>query len=1654
MSIDIRKRQYLPSSFAAKAAAKAVHNHQHQKQQQQQQLLQQQYHQQQPHNYQQAVETNIIHPNEYPIASHEHNNDQDMYYGYNDTNETILSTVHTNASSNSSSNRNSNNSSHQTQQQQQQVDKVVESVANANKRLSQASNTSNKRKSENRIGPWKLGRTLGKGSTGRVRLAKHSVTGELSAVKIIPKSIIKNDDDDDNDRDDNDQDQSHNNNNNSNKKKNKKKRNQKIDQNGLPYGIEREIIIMKLISHPNIMGLYDVWENQNELYLVLEYVEGGELFDFLIRNGRLTEGQAIFYFRQIIKGVQYCHQYNICHRDLKPENILLDNDHNIKIADFGMAALETKQKLLETSCGSPHYASPEIVTGKNYHGSPSDVWSCGIILFALLSGHLPFDDPNIRKLLLKVQTGRFHMPSSLSADAKDLIWSMLRVDPTQRIKINEILNHPLLQKYPESVTNTNDTKNDANTNNSPLEKIDLSQPVLEIDKDILNNLQTLWHGLPIPDILKNLQNNKINSEKMFYHLLSKYKKDHINDSDNSYYTIHNHSSTSCHDDSRLNRSSHDSYHIQQQQQQQQQQQHSRPTTSNIPTSTSTIIKTTIHDEKGNIVKSSIKEIPNTLIAHTIAPTSTSTAAPIRATVTATSAATNNNTNIFDNSSLLNSIGFTNVSNNQATRQQQSNNSNNMHNNDQRISPNRRNRQPLRSRSSNKINIQNNQDGHPQIIASSSFKKSVSFSNKNRKNNRPALVPADNNAVLETSKGIAMRKRKTNWAYKPHEQQQQQQQQLTQAQVKQQQQMQNVISQKSPKNKSPVAKSQVSPNRRSLISPTRSKRNNAKFEMNPKDLPKIPDNLLEFKYLVDSIFDENPISLLSNSNIQKELNNSIILESSNKNSDVIGTREKKIEVTNLATNGNTNFQIYSDSINTANSPNIAVPAVPTAPGEDSTATLNRLKELELRLAARNNDYLSKKIDNIGKASNSSLGKATSSTRDLHSKLTFSDLTNEINPVIVTRDVKNDSNKRNVPHTSTVSYQTTSTAKSTDSFNTATTSVVHSDTSHGSNLLSLGKTSKLSNKVQDSNQPLKLDNHNKQSHQFSGSTLDPKRGVNPASLSNFSLDSNGASAVLSKFGVKVNRLGDLTSIDALNNTSAFTPRKTSDNTKNSNIGRHVGSFGKPRLSSTSIGNSKSTSTRDLNSFLNSSLTFSQYNSRNNSNINSSINNNSTLNIDKNESKSSISKPTHLNSMEMINEKLEINSKEFNNDSSEKTLKKVPVQDSVADNKKNDVTDDRYDDRFKEAEGDLKENSHITKESQLNITEQQFPAIRFSLTHNSNLNYGFVDDGSFDTRNNKLFVTPEKEKEKELKNIKNQHLENSNTENSVLKDSSNENSNKITNKIRDAEIATITQAKIRKPPPPVSSDFEEKVKLSQRNKSSTEPHTPMGMPNPPNKNNVFIKGPDILNKNNEKTALYRKLSTRRKAKPKSNKRTASGNQSSADESSRPSWFKRLFSSLAKPNEKEAQVPSKTNYVKPLAPSYYKTNSMTVPVKVQNETKNNVTNSFPKRRKSIFKLNEHWFESTSLTCAEASDALIKEFDVRPSITIMNIDNGPKGTSITVFVLDSEERELKVTIYIEDQDGAEYGFKGCYIKLVRNEGSHRLFRSCCENIEWFVKIL
>ncbi len=253
----------------------------------------------------------------------------------------------------------------------------------------------------------------------------------------------------------------------------------------MPYGIEREIIIMKLLNHKNVMKLYDVWENDTDLFLIMEYIEGGELFDYLVSKGLLHEREAVEFFKQLISAVNYCHSFNICHRDLKPENILFDSNHQLKIADFGMAALENKNKLLETSCGSPHYAAPEIISGLNYHGKPTDIWSCGVILYALLSGKLPFDDQNISNLLKKVQSGNFEIPSFFSIEAKDLILKMLQINPLKRIKVDEILNHPLLLKYYPNLSKEYPISLYSQLNLNGILNKNL------IDENILNNLLTL-----------------------------------------------------------------------------------------------------------------------------------------------------------------------------------------------------------------------------------------------------------------------------------------------------------------------------------------------------------------------------------------------------------------------------------------------------------------------------------------------------------------------------------------------------------------------------------------------------------------------------------------------------------------------------------------------------------------------------------------------------------------------------------------------------------------------------------------------------------------------------------------------------------------------------------------------------------------------------------------------------------------------------------------------------------------------------------------------------------------------------------------------------------------------------------------------------------
>ncbi|KAI9209096.1 SADB-short [Polychytrium aggregatum] len=276
-----------------------------------------------------------------------------------------------------------------------------------------------------RVGPYILGKTLGVGMTGRVKLGIHMQTKQRVAIKIISKKMIG-------------ANGGSNNGNNGGGKDNTASENKKV---------EREITIMKLVSHPHVLQLYDVYETDTELFLVLEHVEGGELFDYLVKRGRLSENEALKFFQQIIFGLDYCHKHLICHRDLKPENLLLDKDLNVKIADFGMASLQITGKLLETSCGS-HLCALDRQQGTKYDGPTSDIWSCGVILFALVTGSLPFDDENIRKLLGKVKSGVYIIPEHVNPSIKDLIRKMLTVDPSKRITMAEIMAHPWFCSIP------------------------------------------------------------------------------------------------------------------------------------------------------------------------------------------------------------------------------------------------------------------------------------------------------------------------------------------------------------------------------------------------------------------------------------------------------------------------------------------------------------------------------------------------------------------------------------------------------------------------------------------------------------------------------------------------------------------------------------------------------------------------------------------------------------------------------------------------------------------------------------------------------------------------------------------------------------------------------------------------------------------------------------------------------------------------------------------------------------------------------------------------------------------------------------------------------------------------------------------------------
>lgn len=236
-------------------------------------------------------------------------------------------------------------------------------------------------------------------------------------------------------------------------------------------------------------------------YLIMEYVEGGELFNFIHEHSGLDEMHVVHIFRQIIAALIYCHRINIHHRDMKPENILLDRETmTVKLVDFGMAALQPIGGKLTTPCGSPHYAAPEVIKTTAYDGAKADVWSCGVILFVLLTGEPPFnysgEDKHLKHLFRDISAAKYVMPDNISREAQDLIRKILVAKPERRIGLEEIWNHPFLRKYQQELNFVGEyTKLDHWTGPRPSleEWVPLERDT--IDREILRSLRTLWHSV-------------------------------------------------------------------------------------------------------------------------------------------------------------------------------------------------------------------------------------------------------------------------------------------------------------------------------------------------------------------------------------------------------------------------------------------------------------------------------------------------------------------------------------------------------------------------------------------------------------------------------------------------------------------------------------------------------------------------------------------------------------------------------------------------------------------------------------------------------------------------------------------------------------------------------------------------------------------------------------------------------------------------------------------------------------------------------------------------------------------------------------------------------------------------------------------------------
>lgn len=259
-------------------------------------------------------------------------------------------------------------------------------------------------------GKYELGRMLGHGTFAKVYHARNVETGKSMAMKVVGK--------------------------------------EKVIRVGMMEQIKREISVMRMVKHPNIVELHEVMASKSKIYFAMDLVRGGELFA-KIAKGRLKEDVARVYFQQLISAIDFCHSRGVYHRDLKPENLLLDDDGNLKVTDFGLSAFSQHLKqdgLLHTTCGTPAYVAPEVIGKKGYDGAKADLWSCGVILYVLLAGFLPFQDDNLVSMYRKIYRGDFKCPPWFSSEARRLVTKLLDPNPSTRISVSKIMDSSWFKK--------------------------------------------------------------------------------------------------------------------------------------------------------------------------------------------------------------------------------------------------------------------------------------------------------------------------------------------------------------------------------------------------------------------------------------------------------------------------------------------------------------------------------------------------------------------------------------------------------------------------------------------------------------------------------------------------------------------------------------------------------------------------------------------------------------------------------------------------------------------------------------------------------------------------------------------------------------------------------------------------------------------------------------------------------------------------------------------------------------------------------------------------------------------------------------------------------------------------------------------------------